>query len=259
MSRLRLIAGQMRHVGGWKPDTKDHRDYRLPPPIDPHAIPSLSDLRPHAPPIRDQQSIGSCVANGSLEAFGFLYTRDGKPDPLLSRLWAYALCRKGEGTPLAEDSGCQIRDMMSTLAAFGAPPENLYPYIEAKFSDEPPQDLYPIAAQHKALFYYRCPNLLTIKASISQGYPVVFGMSLPENFMSDECASTGIVKYPSAKEGFDGGHCMLALAFDDAKQRACAQNSWTDQWGDKGYCYIPYAMFTDGFVQDAWTMRKAML
>ncbi len=259
MSRLRLIAGQMRHVYGWKPDTKDHRDYRLPPPVDASTLPPLVDLRPHGPPIRDQQQLGTCVANSTLEAIGFLYLREGHPDPVLSRLWAYALCRKGEGTPLSEDSGCQIRDMMSTLAAYGAPPESHYPYIEAKFADEPPADLYPMAAQHKVLYYYRCPNLLTIKASIAQGYPVVFGVSVPENMMSDECARTGRVKYPSAREGFEGGHAILGIAYNDSTQEVAFQNSWSAGWGERGYGYLPYAMFNDGFVQDAWTVRKAMI
>jgi C1A family cysteine protease len=244
---------------GWKPDTKDHRDFRVPTPPDPSILPPHVDLRPHGPPIRDQSVLGTCVANASLEAHGFLYLHEGKPDPLLSRLWAYGLCRKGEGTPLAEDSGCQIRDMMSTLAAYGAPPEVLFPYIEAKFSEEPPADLYPVAAQHKLLYYYRCPNLLTIKASLAQGFPIVFGVSVPENMMSDECARTGHVKYPSAKEGFEGGHAILGIAYDDGRQEVCFQNSWSVAWGDKGYGYLPYAMFVDGFVQDAWTIRKAML
>lgn len=258
MSRLLKVAGVLRHVRGWIPDTRDHRDLLM--AADPAVtLPTAASLRPVCPPIRDQGQLGTCTANSSLEGMGFLYTKTGTVDPLLSRLFCYYYSRKIEGTPPTEDSGCQIRDVMSALATYGAPPESVWPYIEDQFSTEPSHDAFIAAQVHKLLFYYRCPNLFTMKSSIAQGYPVVMGFSVPENMMSDACASTGIVNYPGPTEGFDGGHAVLAVGYDDVTQRVCFQNSWGTSWGDGGFGYLPYAMFDNNFVTDCWTLRREQM
>ena len=249
----------MRHLGGWKPDMFDHRDYCL--VAKPTAIAGNSaNLRPHwTLDIRDQGGIGSCTANGTLEAACYDWVRDGKPDPQLSRLFTYWVSRvKMENTDPLQDSGCCIRDVVKGYAKYGSCFESLYPYIDdgIQFTKMQSTQCFDEALLHKGLFYYRCPNLNTIKASIAQGFPVIFGFPCPDNFMSQECANTGIIKMPAPDEGFDGGHCMIFAGWNDTTKMLDGVNSWGNSWGDKGWFHMPYGMVEQGFVDDCWTIRK---
>ena len=51
---------------------------------------------------------------------------------------------------------------------------------------------------------------------------------------------------------------MLAVGYSDRDQVFIVRNSWGEEWGDRGYCYIPYAYlmnprFNDG---DSWVIRR---
>jgi len=255
MVPLLRVGDKLRHVSGWQPDTKDSRD-KFMAAMRNAALPKNVSLRNLCPPIRDQGRLGTCTTNSSCEAMGFLYTKDQKQDPIFSRLFSYYYSRTEEGVPASVDSGCRIRDVMKVLATYGSPLEATWPYDESMFSVEPSLNAQNEAKNHRVLFYYRCPDLFTAKASIAQGFPVIFGFFVPANFISDECTRTGVVKYPEPAEAFYGGHAVLAVGYDDDLGLVCFQNSWGEDWGDRGFGYMPYKMFTDGFVKDCWTIRR---
>jgi len=45
--------------------------------------------------------------------------------------------------------------------------------------------------------------------------------------------TSGIVPLPKMSESNLGGHAVLAIGYDDAKQSFLVQNSWGDVWGDQ--------------------------
>ena len=269
LPRYKLVAGALRHLSGWKPDAPDHRDLRMPAPTT--ALPPKTDLRALCPRVRDQGQIGACSANASCESLEFL-ERKGQADRLFSRLFLYYYARAADGALPDEDSGVRIRSALKVLANIGVPYEDTWPYQspETRFSIQPSNSAMQEAAQHKILFYYRCSNLLTVKASLAQGFPAVFGFSVPDNMISGRCKNDGLVYYPDRHEGFQGAHSALAVGYDDSlavgSQRGAvlAQNSWGPNWGQQGYFWLPYAFFvpTDpdsgsALATDCWTIRRA--
>jgi C1A family cysteine protease len=147
---------------------------------------------------------------------------------------------------------------MIVLSKQGCPLEKYWPYDLAKWTAEPPASVDAKAAEYRVAMYFRCPTLSSIKHSISQGFPVVGGFVVPENMFTEECAKTGVVKVPSLKEGWEGGHAVLFTGYDNATGLLEFQNSWSEAWGDKGYGYLPYEYVTKGWADDFWTIRRAV-
>lgn len=266
MSRLVKIAGVERHMKGWRPDKADPRDKHL-MVSEAVSLSAAADLRPQCPAIVDQGDLGSCTANAGTAAMSFLQHK-GKQDTLFSRLFLYAMTRHLEGTPLSEDSGAEIRDVMKALSTYGVPAETDWPYLTSKFSIEPPAQSKTDALQHKALMYYRCPSLFTIKASLFQGFPVIIGFAVPDNMMSNQAARSGIVLPPEPGESFDGGHCVKAVGYNmhqmcgHEQGAVLCKNSWGKGWGISGYFWLPMSFWTGGsaaLASDCWSLRRAVV
>lgn len=259
MSRSVVVAGKERHVSGWCKDLPDDRDKLMSVGFFTRlAHPAVKTLRnePYISKVEDQETIGSCTCNSSSSAEEMVVKKQSGKSIQLSRLWLYAAVRTLEGTPLTEDSGAQIRNVMKVLAKRGCPLESKYPYDLSKWNKQPPASLDADAAQHQILLYYRCPNIAQICASIAQGFPVVGGFRCPKSLFSDETTKTGVIKFAPV-EGFDGGHAVLFTGYDDKKKLLQFQNSWSEEWGDKGYGYLPYQYVERGYADDFWTIRMA--
>ncbi|MGZ4123276.1 MAG: C1 family peptidase [Tumebacillaceae bacterium] len=237
-------------------DRLDLRDkmYHSPDFRTPEHLPASVDLRAQCSPIVDQGQLGSCTANAIASGLReYLLLQSGQELTRLSRLFLYWHEREIEHT-VNEDSGAMIRDGMKVLQKLGVCPEVDYPYEISHFTDRPSPQAEQDALTNRISEYHRVTNLNLLKAALASGLPVVLGFSVYESFESAETAKTGIVTIPDpSMEQLLGGHAVLAVGYDDAKQQVIVRNSWGTTWGDQGYCYFPYELFQDGIVNDMWT------
>ena len=96
-------------------------------------------------------------------------------------------------------------------------------------------------------------SLAQLKGCLAEGFPFVFGFSVYKNWYSDP---TTIMPLPAAHEKAIGGHAVLAVGYNDAKQCFIYRNSWGTGYGAKGYFYMPYAYLTNSeLASDMWTIR----
>ncbi|MGE1155538.1 C1 family peptidase [Pseudomonas kitaguniensis] len=243
---------------GWIRDLPDHRDHLYAAPSAMlAALPPSVDLRPHCPPVYDQGQLGSCTANGIAGAIQFDRMKQ-KLTPLFepSRLFIYYNERVIEHT-VDSDSGAMIRTGIKSVGVQGDCPESEWPYDITKFTVKPPQKCYTDAKKYKAIQYQKvAQNLNQMKGCLAAGYPFVLGFSVYESLESKEVTKTGIVPMPASTEKMLGGHCVLAVGYDDAKQRFIIRNSWGETWGMKGYGTLPYGYLMDeNLASDFWTIR----
>jgi C1A family cysteine protease len=244
---------------GWIPDLPDQRDhlYAAPQPVL-AKLPKKVDLRTKCPPVFNQGELGSCTANAIAAAHQFDQLKQKKPKAFTpSRLFIYYNERVMEGT-VREDSGAMIRDGIKSLVKQGAAPESTWPYIVSKFAAKPPKKCYDAGLKNQALSYQRLtPVLSQLKGCLAAGYPFVFGFSVYESFESETVARTGKVPMPDGStEKQLGGHAVLAVGYDEARQRFIVRNSWGTGWAIKGYCTFPYAYLLDrNLCDDFWTVR----
>ena len=243
---------------GWLPDLPDQRDILYAAPRRVLAkLPPQADLRPGCPAVYDQGQLGSCTANAIGAAHQFEQIRQDAAKAFApSRLFIYYNERAIEHT-VDTDAGAMLRDGVKSVAKQGVCPEKLWPYQPAAFTRRPPAPCYREALQHQVVSYQRlAQDVDLLKGCLAEGFPFVFGFSVYESFETAAVARTGTVPMPAPKERVLGGHAVLAAGYDDARQRFLVRNSWGDQWGQKGYCWMPYAyLSTRGLASDFWTLR----
>ena len=241
----------------WKRQPKDPRDLTLH-----HLHPKMKVLPVRGstvaiadPAIRDQGQIGSCTQNAGAANHAFIYMVEKKvsTDPLFSRLFGYWITRKLEGTPETEDSGCNVRDVFKAYKKFGLCYEGTWPYLD--FTKQPDIAAFTEALNHKALTYLACDTVDSMKQSIAQGFPMIFGFDCFTSLESEETAKTGVIPLPGPDEQSIGGHCMFIDGYDDALGMFTGHNSWGTGWGVGGRFSIPYGYWEKGLASDATTLR----
>jgi C1A family cysteine protease len=257
-----LPRRRIKHYG-WKPDLPDARDrifdanyaasaHGLRGPVG--VPPSRVDLREtnHLPPVYDQLDLGSCTANAIGAAYAYEQEREGIRQFMPSRLFIYYAERQMEGT-IREDAGAMIRDGMKAIAKLGVPHESLWKYNVARFADQPSKSAYADALKHQCITYARVGvNFDSVKAALAAQTPVVLGFSVYESF--EDTGSDGMVQPGEGQ--MIGGHAVLAVGYDDARDLVIVRNSWGASWGDRGYCYFPSAWLCDARnADDFWAIQ----
>jgi C1A family cysteine protease len=243
---------------GWSRDLPDARDVMYAAPLLGMAkgLPASVDLRPKCPPIYDQGQLGCCTGNGIAGAIEFDQMKLGKTAFTPSRLFIYYNERVMENT-VSSDSGAQIRDGIKSVATLGAPPEKDWPYVISKFADKPPAAAYTDAKLDLVASYAKVSQVLQqMQGCLADGYPFVLGFTVYESFESAAVAKSGIVPMPAPKESVVGGHCVVAVGYNDATRTFIIRNSWGTGWGMKGYCTMPYEyLIAPHLASDFWTIR----
>jgi C1A family cysteine protease len=240
---------------GWKKDSYDERDRKLMFRV--VELPKSVDLRPKDTPIQDQGNLGSCTGNSSGANYNFEHINSGKGNFISSRLFIYYNARKIEGT-VKEDSGAMLRDCFKTLGTGlqgkGVCSEELWPYNIGRFATKPCKKCYTEASKDRAIEYMRVEQTsMQLKGCLAEGHPFSFGFTVYSNFMN--IGSDGIMSMPEGSE--EGGHAVMCVGYDDAKQVYIVRNSWGSKWGDHGYFYMPYSYMHDkSLASDFWTIRK---
>jgi len=243
---------------GWLPDLPDHRDHLYAAPVEiAGALPAGVDLRAQCPPVYDQGQLGSCTANAIAGAIQFDQLKQKLAQIFTpSRLFIYYNKRAMEHT-VASDSGAQIRDGIKSVGKQGDCPETKWPCVISKFKTKPPKSCYADALKYKAVLYQRLLQTLNqLKGCLASGYPFVFGFAVYESFEGAQVAKTGHAPLPKSGERTIGGHAVVCVGYDDAKQWFIVRNSWGPKWGMKGYFTLPWACVTaSNLASDFWTIR----
>ncbi len=241
----------------------------------PAKLPVSKDLRPGCSPIEDQESIGSCCAHAVSGMLEFMQKKAFGTYTDASRLFLYKVMRKM--LHWTGDTGCYLRTAMGSLAVFGAPPEEYWPYDISQYDAEPSVFAYAYAQNFQAISYYRLDPLGTTPAKAldnikehigSMGIPVIFGFSCYDSLQHAETGATGNIPFPETTESNIGGHAIVAVGYDDKKEithpvsgtvtkgALIIRNSWGTSWGEAGYGYLPYEYVLSELADDFWVMLK---
>jgi C1A family cysteine protease len=239
----------------WLPDKPDNRDYKY--TLNSTSQPNIIDLRYYCSPIEDQGQLGSCTGNAVAGAIELLDKRAGKPLDV-SRLFIYYYERLLEGT-VNYDNGAYIRDGIKACYTYGAPLESLWPYDIAKFRTAPSSAATTDALKRKVTLYQRIADHAGCLDALSNRYPVIIGFNVYSSFETTSVARTGIMPYPNTRtERLLGGHAVLLVGYDKARQVYIVRNSWGTGWGDGGYFYMPFQVIQNASMSSDFWIIKAV-
>eukprot|EP00604_Paraphysomonas_vestita_P003228 CAMPEP_0174821738 /NCGR_PEP_ID=MMETSP1107-20130205/9234_1 /TAXON_ID=36770 /ORGANISM="Paraphysomonas vestita, Strain GFlagA" /LENGTH=387 /DNA_ID=CAMNT_0016039073 /DNA_START=108 /DNA_END=1271 /DNA_ORIENTATION=+ len=213
--------------------------------------PPRVDLRPYCSPVEDQSQSNSCCANAAVGAYEYLVWREAaiKNDTPgdVSRLFVYYVGRirdkqiYRDKSPIA-DEGMTLTGAIDALTMKGACLDSSWPFDLRKINDIPPSQTFDEAMRYKISEAKEIPATVeAMRACLAEGYPIIFGLKLTEKFF--RCGRSGIITTPDPndpKSAEHGLHAMLIVGYSDAESRFIVRNSWGTDWGDRGYCYIPY-------------------
>lgn len=234
---------------------------------------SSIDLRQWCSPIENQGSLGACTAHAGVGMVEYFERRAFGRHVDASRLFLYKVTRNL--SKVNGDSGAYLRKTMEALVLFGVPPEEYWQYNIDEFDNEPTAFCYAFAQNYQAISYYRLdPQDVTgidllnrIKTNLAAGLPSMFGFTVYSSI--SQANSTGKIPYPTSKETIAGGHAVMAVGYDDnikikntnlngkeTKGAILIRNSWGEEWGEKGYGWLPYDYVVKGLALDWWSILK---
>ena len=238
---------------GWKRDKPDPRDFVVKYSKRRGINVEDLDLRKTGllPHIYFQHDTNSCTSMAIAASIEYMLKKEGKPEFFPSRLFIY-WNERVLGNCTDKDEGAEIRDGFKSLTKFGACPEKDWPFAPNNMFKAPPQKAFDDAQKTLITQYTRLSSTAKdVTAALSQGKPVVFGCEMFSNFNTEDTIKTGYIAMP--KGHHIGGHCMLIVGIQPGY--IIVRNSWSEQWGDKGYGYMPIDyMENDNLCSDFWTI-----
>lgn len=240
----------LEHPSQWRPYNwiPSHPDYRD-EVADTREIKILAEVDPREEMQSpyDQGQLGSCDPNSWVGAAEYDAILNGNDPGILSRLFVYYVGRVLEGT-VNFDSGLQGRTGGKVLRKYGAPLEELWPYIVQEFTRKPSERAYETADVNKIGKYIH-PGLggttehriQEFKKVLSNKQTIPFGWTVFENFESSAVASSGVLDMPEAGEKKLGGHETVIVGYLKSEPEHClVRNSWGTEWGLNGYYLMPW-------------------
>jgi len=252
---VKNALGQHFKLGGYRPEKQNSKDKKYSASRD-RQLPPNVDLRSYMTPVENQGNSNSCTANAMAGAYEYLTNRILGQSADVSRLFIYYNARELDGD-CSQDQGTYLKSCVKVLRKQGACSENTWSFNLDQILEQPPKQAYAEAANFRVEDAARVEiDLHTMQSCLAEGYPFAFGLQLFSSFQ--QAGSTGLVPMPDPdNEKHDGGHAMLCVGYSDVDQVFIVRNSWGTDWGEQGYCYIPYDYMTKpDLIHDCWTIRQ---
>jgi C1A family cysteine protease len=215
-------------------------------------VKSTVDLRKWCSPIEDQLNLGSCVGQAIVGAYELMLNKF-YPNKFidLSRLFVYYNARLIDGPEyLDEDVGTYIRSGIKSVQKWGVCAETVWPYLVENFDDAPSIQSYEDAEQRIIKKYYRVIGNDNIVHALNNEYPVIISIYVYENFYDLENSNQSTLTPPNNSK-FMGGHAVTIVGYDLDKRLFLVRNSFGENWGDKGYFWMPFD-YAEAELLDSW-------
>lgn len=208
----------------------------------PHDVTAVSiDLSSSFAPVRNQGKLGSCAAFAVSSVVEAMHPGDKRFSPA----FLYWTARE-EKDATTVDSGASLNDVIKAVKKNGVCVEDNMPYIADNYAMAPTEAAFKEALDCMVVEAKTVePRLNDIKSALSDGYPVIIAAKIFDSFSDTR---NGFVRHPSSRELIEdtcadnhGNHAMVVCGYSDKERILIVRNSWGKDFGNEGYCYMPYS------------------
>jgi len=230
------------------PDYYDPRDYLL-SDVQPIkvALPDEFDLRSQQSPIQNQNGLGICYSFMIAGIGEYWNTKEYHQLINLAERFVVYQTKKISG--LWNIQGDYFRNSLKAFCDYGAPLETDYPFSTnwEDYKKEPPEDIIKKALEFKGKTFWRVnTDLESIRQAVFQNIcPLGFGMPWYKSYNIPEPDG----RLPLSSGKMVGGHAISGGYW--TKEKLWFKNSWSSNWGNQGYFYIPFQDFSKYEIWDA--------
>lgn len=257
-----MIDNWEKKIGGMKPSEFDPRDYKMQVTYGALDLPESynSNVKYN---VHNQGTYNNCAAHALSSYIEILLRKKGAFKEI-SFPWFYGDRNYTEH----KDEGLISRDLLKTAQKDGGLYLSDYSKIEemkqAMYSFNKAFPSLKEKAQNMKLGnYYQCTTVQQVKEAIYKYGSCMIGTLVFKSFSNVATGKTLYMNEPiisdNSLEEMLGGHMMLAIGW--IKDYFVVQNSWGEDFGDKGYFYMPFSLATwnqrTGFplsVFEAWAI-----
>lgn len=226
---------------GYIPSPPDERDYPLAKAVTYKAMPMFQG-RVWTSAVVNQLEFGVCFAAASAGIIQCIEFKQRTIPIPMSIKYIYGNRKETD----FQSEGMIPREGLQMLSRFGVPRYEMYPGL-ANYPDSRDgitSNLDGEGVANRIAGYVRLSSMQEISDYLWLfGLPVWFCTMLTQSFL--RTGADGMVPSPTGDP--IGGHAMQCVGIQNG--RYILENSWGEDWGDHGFCYLKE---TDNFSIEAW-------
>ena len=159
------------------------------------------------------------------------------------RLWVHFI-------ETAAPSSRKLKKEILAIEGAGICSERQWPWDESEVRGRPPSHCAPHSYPQYSRYITICDLenpcaeelLYSMKYCLCAGWPIIASIEIFPSFI---VCFDGTICVPAVEERVLGGHDILLIGYDDAKQSFTFCNSWAASWGAQGFGSLPYEYITD--------------
>ncbi|UJR07139.1 hypothetical protein I4U23_011427 [Adineta vaga] len=205
---------------------------------------SRVDLRPFMTPVVYQHDMNTCCANAFAGIYEYIIKRTTNYHVDVSRLFINynGQIRSQYGYKM-KDLGVSQRDIALGIRDHGVVEEYRWPYSMQFLNRQPPHDAYE-EAMNNTVILLRVPiDIFAIEKCLNHGTVVPIDIVLDNDTATNIQMNNGFLVEHLLDDGYidkNAFHTVVIVGYDRPAQHFIVRNSWGENWGDRGYFYMPY-------------------
>lgn len=177
--------------------------------------------------IYNQQGLDSCICISICSLIEYMHQKQTGEFVEYSKLYLFK-----------NSKDLRHKDVLESLVKDGICEQWKFRYERGNFDKDVPENIENLKINMTVLL---CSSFYveTVKYVIGVlDRPVVLGIKLTRTFR--EFTSKNSLYSIQPNDNFIENHSMLIVGYSDQDRVFIVQNSWGEEFGNKGFCYIPY-------------------